>query len=241
MAVFLLFVVLALVAVWTPWHACAFAAFRSGGEGSARRAFFRKWVMTSLLLFGGGTLGALALLGRLRQLWDLPPEFDSLAAPARAMGATVLVAAATVAVAACAVVVVAVACRERGRLLPAVFGDVEALLPRDGAEGAWAAVLSLNAGLTEEATFRLLLPLLITLAVGDAPLGMAASALVFGLAHLYLGWRGVAATMMAGVFLSLVYLAAGNLLVPVAVHVATDWVGLLALPRLVGWRRLGQP
>ncbi|WP_138918889.1 CPBP family intramembrane glutamic endopeptidase, partial [Nitrospirillum viridazoti] len=141
----------------------------------------------------------------------------------------------------CAVVVVAVASRERGRLPPAVFGDVEVLLPRDGAERAWAAVLSLNAGLTEEATFRLLLPLLITLAVGDAPLGMAASALVFGLAHLYLGWRGVAATTIAGMFLSLVYLAAGNLLVPIAVHVATDWVGLLVLPRLVEWRRPGQP
>ncbi|ASG20597.1 hypothetical protein Y958_07090 [Nitrospirillum viridazoti CBAmc] len=83
--------------------------------------------------------------------------------------------------------------------------------------------------------------MLITLAVGDAPLGMAASALVFGLAHLYLGWRGGAATTIAGMFLSLVYLAAGNLLVPIAVHLATDWVGLLVLPRLVEWRRPGQP
>ncbi|TWB34217.1 CPBP family intramembrane glutamic endopeptidase [Nitrospirillum viridazoti] len=88
---------------------------------------------------------------------------------------------------------------------------------------------------------RRLKVVLITLAVGDAPLGMAASALVFGLAHLYLGWRGGAATTIAGMFLSLVYLAAGNLLVPIAVHLATDWVGLLVLPRLVEWRRPGQP
>src|SRR5581483_523580 len=44
-----------------------------------------------------------------------------------------------------------------------MLGDVEPLMPRNGAETFWTAMLSINAGIGEELFFRLTLPLLIML------------------------------------------------------------------------------
>ncbi|MEE3625104.1 CPBP family intramembrane glutamic endopeptidase [Nitrospirillum sp. BR 11752] len=245
MVSFLLVMALALLAVWTPWHVRAFAAFKAQREsGAGRRAFFRRWVGSSLVLFGGGTLAALALLGRLPDLVTPPTEIvlpGKIATQAGSLAWPTWVAASLLA-GMVAITAIAGAARDRrhgrsqNRRLPSIFGDVEYLLPRDGGERLWAIVLAMNAGITEEAAFRLLLPLLITLASGDAGLGIAGAALLFGLSHLYLGWRGVTATALSGVALSLIYAAADSLLIPIAVHAAVDGLGLLVLPILAGRR-----
>jgi membrane protease YdiL (CAAX protease family) len=105
-----------------------------------------------------------------------------------------------------------------------------ALLPRNGAETLWTALMAVNAGVSEEVFFRLLLPLLLVLVFGSAVLAFAVAGIVFGLAHVYQGWVGVLATFVLGLVLAGLYLATGSLLAPIAVHVVIDLVGLVIRP-----------
>jgi membrane protease YdiL (CAAX protease family) len=63
--------------------------------------------------------------------------------------------------------------------------------------------------------------------------GIAESAALFGLAHLYQGRRGLAATFVVGLIFSGVRSWTGSLLAPLIAHFVTDMTaGLLAPPRL---------
>ncbi len=48
------------------------------------------------------------------------------------------------------------------------------------------------------------------------------SGLVFGWAHLFQGWRGVALTGMLGAAFALLYIATESLLSPIIIHAAID-------------------
>jgi membrane protease YdiL (CAAX protease family) len=124
--------------------------------------------------------------------------------------------------------------RKRGGGTPKqiVVGDVQALLPRNGAERFWAAFISLNAGLSEELFFRLALPLVLILVFGNAWLAFAIAIVVFGLMHFYQGFAGVIATTVVGAVMSGVYLATGNIWIVVILHAAIDLNGLLLMPYL---------
>ena len=99
-------------------------------------------------------------------------------------------------------------------------------------------MLSFVAGVTEEAYFRLLLPLLATMAwPGDGPGGMpgaavgfAGSALLFGAAHRYQGWRGMATTTVVAVGTTALYLASGSLLLAMGDHALIDLGSLVVRP-----------
>lgn len=122
----------------------------------------------------------------------------------------------------------------RGRPEGTLFGDAAAVRPGPGELG-WAAALAVTAGITEEAYFRLLLPLLATLAMGSAPIAFVGAALLFGAAHRYQGWRGMLATTLAGAALSVFYLASGSLIAAMAVHATGDLGHLVLRPAVRGW------
>ncbi|MBB6250237.1 CPBP family intramembrane glutamic endopeptidase [Nitrospirillum iridis] len=242
----LLVLFLGTLAVWVYRDMTAYAAFKKAADTRVRQAFFRSWVVVSALLFGVGTIVALALLGRLPQLWQPPSEFAALAsgdivAPFREALADrvflMFVGGAFLAGRLIPTLVHARLTRQSPTrpLRSAVPGDVQALLPRNGAERLWAAALSVNAGVTEELAFRLLLPLLITLVTGNPGVAFILSGAAFGLVHLYQGWAGVLATTLAGAVLSLLYLATGSLLAPILLHIAIDMFGLLVQPLLERW------
>ncbi|NML07635.1 CPBP family intramembrane metalloprotease [Sphingomonas sp. G-3-2-10] len=111
-------------------------------------------------------------------------------------------------------------------------GDVEALLPRNGRETLCGALLSLNAGATEELFFRLYLPLLLVLAGLNPVAAFVVAAIVFGLVHLYQGAAGVLATGVLGAALTLAYLLSGSLALPILLHVAIDLNALVVRPTL---------
>ncbi len=117
-----------------------------------------------------------------------------------------------------------------------MLGDIAPLLPRNGAESAHAAVLSLNAGLSEELFFRLLLPLLLVLTLHNSGVAFIVAAIVFGLVHLYQGWVGVLVTTAMGLMLTALYLATRSIWVVVGVHALFDLFGLVLRPALA--RRL---
>jgi membrane protease YdiL (CAAX protease family) len=232
-------ILLALCLVTLAWMArrslARYAAFKALTETADRQRTFRLSVTWSSLFYGGVPLAILALLGRLGAMLSPPPEFARLiasvsaAVPMREMGPILLgevVAAMTIGAAVTAVM----AQRGARRLAPIQIGNISPLFPRNGAETVWTALLSLNAGVTEELFFRLMLPLLITQITGDALTAFVLAGAIFGLAHIYQGWLGVVGTTAIALIFTGVYLATGNLFVVMAAHVVLDLYGLVARP-----------
>jgi membrane protease YdiL (CAAX protease family) len=238
----LLAVALAAVA-WFTWRDIAeYAAFKQLTDTRDRQARYRRWVLTAFGFFVGGSLAILAALGDLGCVIHAPKPFfgamrwaqTSLKAPGISpefLGGLV----GGVAIVVVAVTVVAIVRARRGGVAPKaplMLGDIAPLMPRNGAETLWTALLSINAGIGEELFFRLTLPLLLALVFGAVPAAFVAAAIVFGLVHVYQGWVGVLATTVLGLVLTGVYLWAGNLAVPMALHAGLDLISLVVRPTL---------
>nr|WP_286207587.1 CPBP family intramembrane glutamic endopeptidase [Hephaestia sp. MAHUQ-44] len=204
-----------------------------------RRRRYRIWIAKAAVLFAGPAVLGLALLGRLEALIVLPSEFGALAAAAGyplPIGLLVIEALGGLAIGALLGGGWTLWRRRRGKA-PAMLGDFSLLLPRGRGEMLHAAGSALAAGVTEELYFRLLLPLTIALVTGNAVLGFAVATMLFGLAHRYQRWQGVAATTAVGAVLAFVYLASGALWLAILVHVLVDLNGLLLRPWLGGGLR----
>src|SRR6202022_607315 len=88
-----------------------------------------------------------------------------------------------------------------------------AILPATAIERWWFAALSIGAGVSEELLFRGFLLYYLARHLPDLnwwPEILIASA-VFGLAHLFQGWRGILATGVLGAVFTLIYAATGTL------------------------------
>lgn len=100
-------------------------------------------------------------------------------------------------------------------------GRAGAMLPTSLPELRWFVVLSVVGGSFEEAAYRGFLFYYIRLwfpQISVVALVLLAS-LVFGMGHLYQGWKGIAATGVAGLILSTVYVVTGSLLAPAVLHI----------------------
>lgn len=203
-----------------------------------RRGRYARLVARQIALFLLPTILALALLGRLDALHTLPAEFGGVRALVLGWTGPVNVRD-MLGHAAVGLLLggslAAWRARRGGR--PWRVGDVSSVLPRNRAELAGAAAASLVAGVAEELFFRLLLPLLVALATGNALAGFALGALLFGLSHWYQGAAGVAATLAVGLLLTLAYMLAGSVIVVAAVHAAIDLNAMVLRPLLERGRR----
>jgi uncharacterized protein len=233
----LLLLMLVALALFVRKDIAEYSAFKQLEDTTSRQRQFRKWVAESFAFFAGGTLLVLAALGRLGALVTLPPEFVessrrlSPGLPTGSMLRSGLIGISIGLVASVAAGAI-VTRRRGGRKKAVVIGDIAPLLPRNGAETVHAAVLSLNAGLSEELFFRLLLPLLFVLVIHSATMAFVAATIVFGLIHLYQGWSGILATTVLGLMLSAVYLGTGSIWIAAGVHALIDVLGLVVRPAL---------
>ncbi len=122
------------------------------------------------------------------------------------------------------------------RLSPALvkqqLAALRFMLPTTRSQRLLWVLVCLSAGIGEEWVYRGFVLRYLTAAwpglAGWAVLLVAAA--VFGLAHAYQGWRGVLATAVVGLLLSVLYLGTGNLLLPMLVHTLIDLHVLLLLP-----------
>lgn len=106
-----------------------------------------------------------------------------------------------------------------------------AIVPTTPAERRLGAGVAFGAGVAEELVFRGLFTAAGVSLLGLDPLVAAlVVSVLFGLAHFYQGWLGMLGTGFAGVLLSLLYLMAGSLLVPMIVHVVIDLRALVLVP-----------
>lgn len=105
-----------------------------------------------------------------------------------------------------------------------MLDPVSALLPSTREERWLFAALSVTAGICEELLFRgFLLFYLQNLFLG-LPLAAAVvvSSVVFGMAHLYQGAKGVLGTGVFGLGMALLYVWSGSLLLPIILHALLD-------------------
>jgi membrane protease YdiL (CAAX protease family) len=244
MTALLLLLVLVLLAGFVRNDSAEYAAFKRLTRSAERQRAFRRWTLKSFAFFGLGAVALLALLGRIETLWRLPPEFAELASALGrrlsgegGLSAGFVVAVSAALVAGGAIGAIAAAWRGRGKPASLKIGDVEPLFPRNREERRWTALLAVNSGPSEELFFRLMLPLLIALATGDALLAFAASALIFGAVHFYQGWAGVIGTTLAGALFTGLYLASGTIWVPVVLHSVMNLNSLWLRPWLIDLRR----
>jgi membrane protease YdiL (CAAX protease family) len=115
----------------------------------------------------------------------------------------------------------------RRRQVAPAFARLRFLLPVSRAERRWWIVLSLTAGICEELLYRgYLLAFLLGQFHGGVHLGVPVawglSALAFGLAHLYQGWRGMLASTAMGLVFGLLAIGTGSLFLPMALHAIID-------------------
>jgi len=215
-----------------------YAAFKLLTETADRQRRYRVWILKSLLLFSGISLVGLALLGRLHALAILPDEFSPLFERLQSNGTLsnqihsgFLVGFGGAVLG--ALIAGALASRFMvKKRKPVAIGDIEALMPRNWAETLHTGLLSLNAGLSEELFFRLLLPLLLTILLGNAIAAFAVAALIFGAIHLYQGTIGVVATAVLGALFTLLYLWTGSIWIAVGAHATLDLIGLVVRPSI---------
>ena len=108
-------------------------------------------------------------------------------------------------------------------------GRAEALLPSTAPEQHWFAAVSIGAGISEELVFRGFLFFYLALwfpHINSLECALLTS-LVFGMGHLYQGWKGILSTGLVGLVFAGLYVLTGNLLVPIVVHATMDLRALL--------------
>jgi len=219
-----------------------YRVFKTLTDTAERQKHFRKWILTAAALFGGGSLLGLAVLGRLTALSPsgMPAEFapvallmPSMLPKERVPDFLIGAGAAFVLASAAIFVIFRFVKKPSGKVIAA--GDIQALLPRNGAERFWGVLIALNAGWCEELFFRVLLPLLLTLATGNAIAAFAIAVVIFGAVHLYQGWVGILATMVLGALFVAIYLATGNIWIAAGGHAFVDLNGLIVQPLLRGY------
>ncbi|WP_230481089.1 CPBP family intramembrane glutamic endopeptidase [Sphingomonas sp. Leaf21] len=213
--------------------------FKSLNDSHSRRMRFRLWLVRAALAFLAPVLVGLALIGRLDALTRMPEEFAGASAALPSVFAGGAAMQGMLAGGAVGGLIAGAVMARLRRRKP--IGDVSALLPRDRRELKYTAALSVMAGVTEEAFFRLYLPLLIAMLTGRAWIGFAAALALFGALHRYQGRVGVAATTALGAVMTGLYLMTGALWVVMLVHVLVDLNGLVVAPVMRGALRKDPP
>lgn len=208
-----------------------YARFRRYRSTTRRQAMMRRWLIESAALFGGSSVIVLLLtwplVGPLLAATQaLPPIAWLRDALAGGLGIVMLIGAG-LGVALLTLVGVRSARREGGIVM---LGDIAALLPRNRPELGWGAALSVNAGVVEEALFRLALPALLVVVTGEPVSAFLLAALVFGALHAYQGWVGVLATGVVGLLFTALYVVSGSIGLAMLVHALFDLRTLVVIP-----------
>lgn len=226
-----------------------YSRFRRYRSTAKRQAMMRRWLIESMLLFGGSAI-VLAVV--------VHPLTGSVLEAARSVGGVAAVigwfegpvgmlvlALAVVLAVALTIVGVRSARREGGVVM---IGDIAALLPRNRPELGWASALAINAGVVEELLFRLCLPALLFVVTGEPLSAFGLAVLLFAALHAYQGVPGVVGTLIVGLLLTAAYVLSGSIVVAIVLHALLDLRTLVLVPvavydvhRVPGSRRFPPP
>lgn len=211
-----------------------YARFRRYRSTARQQAMMRRWLVESLVLFGGSSVLVLLLVWPavgplLATTQALPPIAWLRDALAGGLGIGLLIGAG-VGVALLTILGARSARRDGGVVM---VGNIAALLPRNRPELGWGAALSVNAGVVEEALFRLALPALLVIVTSEPVSAFLLAAVVFGALHAYQGWVGVLATGVVGLLFTGLYVVSGSIGLTMLVHALFDLRTLVVIPMAV--------
>ena len=98
------------------------------------------------------------------------------------------------------------------------------LLPFSSAERSWFAAVSVGAGISEELVFRGFLFYYLTINIPALGIWqkIALASFLFGMCHIYQGWKGVMGTTILGAAFACLYAGSRSLLLPMIVHALFD-------------------
>ena len=209
------------------------------GRTSRKRAVFG-WAAGTAIYFGWTAVMALVLLNRVDAIVTMPVELQAaawrLGLPGEAAPGDVtwllLCLCSGVAFGLIALLIL----RRMGRV-PAGIRYRSPAAMRQADEWPGAVALSLAAGIGEELFFRLTLPLLVAIVTGSGLAGFAVGLVAFGASHRHQGRAGVLATGLVGAFLTMLYMAIGQLWLAMLVHVVIDLNALVLRPMLFQARK----
>jgi membrane protease YdiL (CAAX protease family) len=210
--------------------------FKALQDTVSRQRVLRKWVIESLLFFGGSAAVILLLVWQfvprmLAQVERYPVTLAFRHFVADSNGVFVAVVIGVV-IAAIAGSILFVVLLRNSTEIPTI-GDIGALLPRNRHELGYGVALSLNAGVMEELLFRLAVPALVFGVTGNAATAIVASVLLFAALHLYQGAAGIVGALAIGALLMLIYLATGSILWPILAHALIDLRSLVLIPMVI--------
>jgi uncharacterized protein len=216
--------------------------FKAMDSTVERQGMYRYWATDAFVRYGLLGIAGLYLLRRQSALVAMPDDFSSvwrLAAVHIGLAPASLEAVGTgltggLLIGTLIMCVMPFALRRLGRPAPPLAGDIAALIPRTPGEIRWGAVLSINAGITEEIFFRLLMPFAWFSLTGNVFAALLISIVLFGLVHAYQGVVGVFATMAIGAVLTVVYLATQEIWLAILLHALIDLRALVATPLASG-------
>ena len=117
---------------------------------------------------------------------------------------------------------------------------VMAMLARNWKEAKWSTLLSINAGISEEIFFRLMLPPAAFHLTGNILIAFGIAALFFGIAHAYQGVGGIIVTGILGLIFTLIYVLTAQLWLVILIHILVDLRGLILLPWALGILKTGE-
>lgn len=208
-----------------------YSRFRRYRSTAKRQAMMRRWLIESMLLFGGSALVLAVVVHPLtgsvleaaRSVGWVAAVVDWLEGP---VGMLVLALAVALAVA-LTIVGLRSARREGGVVM---IGDIAALLPRNRPELGWASALAVNAGVAEELLFRLCLPALLFVVTGEPISAFGLAVVLFAALHAYQGVPGIVGTLVVGLLLTAAYVLSGSIVVAIALHALLDLRTLVLVP-----------
>jgi membrane protease YdiL (CAAX protease family) len=212
--------------------------FKGMSSTLERQSMYRYWTFDSFVRYGALGVAGLFLLHRQNAIIGMPGDFLSawreeaarIGLPPTRFEALGTGLAWGLLIGTVIMSIVPFVLRKTGRRSPVLTGDIAALIPRTAGEIRWGAALSMNAGISEEIFFRLLMPLAWFALTGNASAALMISAVLFGLVHAYQGIVGVLATMAVGALLTFVYLASQQIWLAILLHALIDLRALVAMP-----------
>ena len=212
-----------------------------------RQQVLKKWLIQSFCIHGLLSLLCLALLGQFSALLAIPEPLRDLSEQLAVLGngaegdgrlASIVKGLRLAFLPALVLGVVGIALlrpyidRHQAESEPVADRndprDLQPLIPRNRKERLWTTLLAVNAGLSEEMAFRLLLPLLFWQVFESVVVALIVPTVMFGVAHLYQGKVGILATSAAGAFFMFVYILTGSIWTVVVLHAVID-LGTLSI------------
>jgi uncharacterized protein len=122
--------------------------------------------------------------------------------------------------------------RRAGEIKEKLRNGIGILVPDTKKERPWFGAVSVGAGISEELAFRgfLFYYFSIYLPHINVVEKVFLAGLIFGLGHLYQGWKGIVGTGILGLVFGGLYVITGSLLLPMVLHAMVDLRVLLIFP-----------